>query len=286
MLERAQLLDAMSGSRLDAIDLMRRARIDKADKDSMVRAALAEARRQRVRADIARAAADAAQASAVTARDGQQGRAAAIESEKSEVERQLVAARAGVAGLEAQRAVYQGWLREKEREEVALAAAALAQMHAIPRHPGKGDATAPDPMENAVARVISRAMSQLGVPYVWGGGNTDGPTQGVRDGGVADSYGDYHKIGFDCSGLMMYAFAGADVDLPHHSGHQAEQGRQVLLSSRRPGDMLFWGSGGRINHVALYIGDDRMIEAPYSGSRVRVASVRTGGIMPYAVRIL
>ena len=53
-----------------------------------------------------------------------------------------------------------------------------------------------------------------------------------------------------------------------------------------PGDMLFWSDGGAIHHVALYIGNGQMVEAPYSGSRVRIASVRYGGIEPYATRVL
>jgi cell wall-associated NlpC family hydrolase len=53
-----------------------------------------------------------------------------------------------------------------------------------------------------------------------------------------------------------------------------------------PGDMLFWATRGQIHHVALYIGNGQMIEAPYSGSRVRIASVRYGGIVGQATRLL
>jgi cell wall-associated NlpC family hydrolase len=129
-------------------------------------------------------------------------------------------------------------------------------------------------------------MSQLGVPYAWGGGNIYGPTQGIHDGGVADAHGDYNKVGFDCSGLMVYAFAAVGKHLPHYSGYQATAGRRVPLSQKAPGDMLFWASGGHIHHVALYIGNERMVEAPYSGSHVRVAQVRYGGIVGSATRLL
>ncbi|GAB3884174.1 hypothetical protein GCM10029964_044780 [Kibdelosporangium lantanae] len=134
--------------------------------------------------------------------------------------------------------------------------------------------------------MIARALAQLGMPYAWGGGNASGPTRGIRDGGIADMFGDFNKIGFDCSGLMIYAFAGAGVSLPHYSGYQATSGDRVPLSQMAPGDMLFWATGGRIHHVALYIGNGQMIEAPYSGSRVRIAPVRYGGIVPYATRVL
>ena len=134
--------------------------------------------------------------------------------------------------------------------------------------------------------MINRALSQLGVPYAWGGGNAHGPTRGIHDGGVADAHGDYNKVGFDCSGLMIYAFAAVGKRLPHYSGYQATAGRRVPLSQKAPGDMLFWATRGRIHHVALYIGNGQMVEAPYSGSRVRIASVRYGGIVGYATRLL
>ena len=129
-------------------------------------------------------------------------------------------------------------------------------------------------------------MSVLGTQYAWGGGNGSGPTRGIRDGGVADSFGDYRRIGFDCSGLMIYAFAAAGIPLPHYSGYQYTSGPQVPVSQRRPGDMLFYSDGNRIVHVTLYLGNGRMVEAPYSGGEVRVAPVRTGGLMPFATRML
>jgi cell wall-associated NlpC family hydrolase len=181
-----------------------------------------------------------------------------------------------VSGLASQRQRYNDWLAAKQAEEAAQS-----------RPPsGGGGSTALPPSSGGARTVINRAMSQLGVPYAWGGGNAHGPTRGIRDGGVADAFGDYNKIGFDCSGLMIYAFAGVGIQLPHYSGYQAEAGRQVPLSQKRPGDMLFWATGGRIHHVALYIGGGRMIEAPYSGSHVRIAPVRYGGILGYATRLL
>ncbi|WP_162272785.1 NlpC/P60 family protein, partial [Nocardia lijiangensis] len=138
---------------------------------------------------------------------------------------------------------------------------------------------------HAVEIVVDRALSQLGVQYAWGGGDENGPTLGIRDGGVADSHGDYNKVGFDCSGLMIYAFAGIGVSLPHYSGYQYNAGTRVPVDERARGDMLFWGPNGS-QHVALYLGDGRMVEAPQSGDVVKVTPVRESGIMPYAVRIV
>ena len=136
-----------------------------------------------------------------------------------------------------------------------------------------------------IERVIERAQSQLGMPYAWGGGNWHGPTLGIRDGGVGDAHGDYAKVGFDCSGLMMYAFYAVGFQLDHYSGSQYNAGRQVPVSEIKRGDMLFWGAGGS-QHVALYLGDGKMIEAPQSGDVVKISDVRYGGMTPMAVRMI
>ncbi|MDV8000248.1 NlpC/P60 family protein [Rhodococcus sp. IEGM 1408] len=147
--------------------------------------------------------------------------------------------------------------------------------------PGQGGGNSGTPSNSSrVETVVNRAMSQLGVPYAWGGGDAKGPTRGIRDGGVADQYGDYNKIGFDCSGLMIYAFAGIGKALPHYTGYQYTAGPQHPVATRQRGDMLFWPG-----HVALYLGDGKMVEAPQSGDVVKVSSVRMAGVSPMVVRL-
>ncbi|MFZ2512609.1 MAG: NlpC/P60 family protein [Gordonia sp. (in: high G+C Gram-positive bacteria)] len=136
----------------------------------------------------------------------------------------------------------------------------------------------------AVELVVNRAKSQVGLPYAWGGGDANGPTLGIRDGGVADAHGDYAKVGFDCSGLMIYAFAGIGIDLPHYTGYQYTSGLQVPLAEMQRGDMIFYGPNAS-THVAMYLGDGTMIEAPQSGDVVKISPVRTDGAMPNVVRL-
>lgn len=136
-----------------------------------------------------------------------------------------------------------------------------------------------------IETVIARAMSQLGVQYAWGGGNANGPTLGIRDGGVADSYGDYNKVGFDCSGLTLYAFAGVGISLPHYTGYQYQHGTKVSPSEMQRGDLIFYGPGAS-QHVAIYLGDGQMIEAPNSGSVVKISPVRWSGMTESAVRLI
>ncbi|MPZ85289.1 MAG: hydrolase [Actinophytocola sp.] len=281
LLARAELLNAVAGSELDVLDDLEVARTDKANKDSAARAALDLANEKEAQAQSAKEAADAATAAARQAQQDGAAQAQRIEAQKASAESQLIAAQSAVSGLESQRKRYQDWLAAKQRED-----ALKAQQAAESAGGGGGGRPVAAPSSGSARSVINRALSQLGVPYAWGGGNAYGPTRGIRDGGVADMYGDYNKIGFDCSGLMIYAFAAAGYRLPHYSGYQAHAGRRVPLSQKAPGDMLFWASGGRIHHVALYIGNGQMVEAPHSGARVRIASVRYGGIVPYATRML
>lgn len=136
-----------------------------------------------------------------------------------------------------------------------------------------------------IETVIARAESQLGVPYAWGGGDANGPTLGIRDGGVADSFGDFDKVGFDCSGLTLYAFAGVGIALPHYTGYQYQFGTKVSPQEMQRGDLIFYGANAE-DHVAIYLGDGQMIEAPQSGSEVVVSPVRWGGMSPQVVRLL
>lgn len=289
VLDRAEMLDAVSASQGEVLDGLYRARAHQANKDSAARAALQDAEAKRAAADEARAAAVAAENAAVQAQSDQVAENARLEEEKAQLNRELEQARANVAGLEAQRGRYEDWLEAKKREEESAAAAAAAEEQSSDSSSGSGSDSTGEvsaPAGNSVEVVIDRALSQLGVTYAWGGGNANGPTKGIRDGGVADSYGDYNKVGFDCSGLMIYAFAGVGIELAHYSGYQYESGTKVPLSQMQRGDMLFWEDGGRTHHVAMYLGDGKMVEAPYSGSQVRVTSVRYSGIAPYAVRLL
>lgn len=135
--------------------------------------------------------------------------------------------------------------QEKAAAEAAAEAAALDLQPPIPR---STTPTATASNGNAQA-AVDAALSQIGKPYQWGAA---GP----------DSY--------DCSGLTLWAWAHAGVSLPHNSGAQYAATPRVAQSDWQPGDLLFYGSP--IHHVGMYIGGGRMVEAPYTGSQVRVVS--------------
>ncbi|MDD0973637.1 C40 family peptidase [Pseudomonas sp. TNT2022 ID681] len=101
--------------------------------------------------------------------------------------------------------------------------------------------------------VLSRAVNVLGTPYVWGGSS---PSKG-----------------FDCSGLVKYAFNDIDeIDLPRTSNAMASgHGVKVERKDLKPGDLIFFNiKSRRVNHVAIYLGNDRFIHAPRRGKRVSI----------------
>lgn len=129
----------------------------------------------------------------------------------------------------------------------------------------------------AIEYVIQRAGSQMGVPYSWGGGSLDGPSKGVADGANIN--------GFDCSGLMRYAFAGVGVLIPRFSGDQYNAGRHIPPNEARRGDLIFYGPNGS-QHVTLYLGNGQMLEASSLAGKVTVSPVRKPGMTPFLTRII
>lgn len=129
----------------------------------------------------------------------------------------------------------------------------------------------------AIEYVIRRGASQMGVPYSWGGGTLDGPSKGIDSGA--------NTVGFDCSGLVRYSFAGVGVLIPRFSGDQWKSGRHIPPSQARRGDLIFYGPGGG-QHVTIYLGNGQMLEASGSAGKVTVSTVRKSGMTPTLTRII
>ncbi len=107
---------------------------------------------------------------------------------------------------------------------------------------------APDvPASSGAGAAIARAKAQLGKPYVWG-------AQG-------EAY-------YDCSGLIVFSWKAAGKNLPHSSRALYSVTQRISQDQLQPGDLLFFGSP--IHHVAMYIGNGEMIEAPHRGALVRI----------------
>jgi len=111
------------------------------------------------------------------------------------------------------------------------------------------------------AKAVAYARAQIGKPYLWA---ADGPES------------------FDCSGLVLMAWGQSGVSLPHWSVAQYATGKKISLANIRPGDMVFFATDlteyRSIHHVGLYIGNGQMIEAPFTGSFVRVSSINRASL--------
>ncbi|MGH8163186.1 MAG: C40 family peptidase [Rhodanobacteraceae bacterium] len=112
-------------------------------------------------------------------------------------------------------------------------------------------ATTPPPPATAANDVLFRAIGLVGTPYHFGG-NTP-------------------ASGFDCSGLVDYVFRSAGVALPRNSREIADMDAPKIRNDRlAPGDLLFFGRHGHVNHVAIYVGQGRFVHAPNTGGTVRL----------------
>ncbi|WP_035863891.1 C40 family peptidase [Kitasatospora cheerisanensis] len=167
---------------------------------------------------------------------------AAARDTSVDLERRRQDALAEIARREAEEAA-----RRAEAERAAAAAEAARLRPAPPRE-------RPWSAEGAEA-ALAFARSVLGLPYIWGG---EGPQ------------------GYDCSGLTMMAWRRGGKNLPHFAADQYARSTPVGYAQLRPGDLVFWTRTGRaadIYHVAIYLGDDQMIEAPRPGTAIKQASL-------------
>jgi peptidoglycan DL-endopeptidase CwlO len=115
-------------------------------------------------------------------------------------------------------------------------------------------------IESRPWRAVRSALGQLGTPYVWGGAAPGG---------------------FDCSGLVQWAYRQVGVFLPRTTWSQSSVGRYVSLAALRAGDLVFANGG---EHVGLYIGGGRVVQAPYTGTVVQVTPISLFGA-EYARRV-
>jgi len=135
-------------------------------------------------------------------------------------------------------------IQDQRQEAAAQAAQTVVGISAAT--PAADTVVAPPPTHGGVVGV---ALSQLGTPYVWGGGAPGG---------------------FDCSGLVMWAYAQVGVSLPHSSYAQYGYGVPVSRDQLQPGDLVFFDGLG---HVGIYIGGGQFVHAPHTGTVVQVTSL-------------
>jgi cell wall-associated NlpC family hydrolase len=162
----------------------------------------------------------------------------ALRAKQSEIHRAIADAKAEYAAI-----------NKRYHDYLDAQAAAAVSTSSVSASPPPGG---PPPAPNGNAQAaIDAAYSVIGTPYVWGAADPD--------------------VGFDCSGLTMWAWAHAGVSLPHSSAMQYQSVAHISQSDAQPGDLVFFYSP--ISHVGLYIGGGQMIDANHTGDVVNVRSV-------------
>ena len=151
-----------------------------------------------------------------------------------------------------QQALFEKLNKDYQAALAAQRAAELAAQQALDDGGGGGDGGGdfggfvPPPNATAAQTAIAAARSVIGVPYVWGAADPD--------------------VGFDCSGLTMWAYAQAGVSLPHSSAAQYAMVPHVSREDLQPGDLLFFYTP--VSHVSLYVGNNQMVDASHSGTTI------------------
>jgi cell wall-associated NlpC family hydrolase len=192
---------------------------------------------------------------------------------------------AEVTGLRQQQAHLQSLLNSAKShasklQQAHLAAVARARRRAATRAAAPPAPTGPGPYSGSsgdlsgtvssatAAAALASAESQIGKPYVWAAA---GPNS------------------YDCSGLVMWAYAQNGVHLDHWTGDQWNEGAHVSRAQLRPGDLIFFAYNtsdpATIHHVGMYVGNGQMVDAPYTGVNVRYdyafRSDYIGAVRPY-----
>jgi cell wall-associated NlpC family hydrolase len=150
------------------------------------------------------------------------------------------------------------------------------QATAVPSAAPRTTAVGPKQWTADRGRIIAeRALAWRNWPYSFGGGNESGPTYGHPV--DHDSRNDANVLGFDCSGLVMYALAPW-LKLHHDAATQYLETGKVhpALSALLPGDLVFWSKDrtiGGIGHVAIYVGNGYVVQAPRSGARITITPI-------------
>lgn len=103
------------------------------------------------------------------------------------------------------------------------------------------------------AAAVAYAESQIGTPYFWGGTSP--------------------QTGFDCSGLVVWAYGLAGVVVPRVANDQWQTEPHVAMDELVPGDLVFFGTGNYADHVGIYVGEAAMVDAPYTGADVRIDTI-------------
>jgi cell wall-associated NlpC family hydrolase len=206
----------------------------------------AEVKQRKLRLDRART----AQAQVVAQKEAQRS---SIEGQLAERQRMLSSIKSEIASLEAAEQLRQRRLEQQAQARLAAQSAQgqgfATDSQVVALGTASVDATLAPAPDARYGGVVGIAMQFLGVPYSWGGASPSG---------------------FDCSGLVAYAYGQMGVSLPHYAAAQYGMGVPVSRDQLQAGDLVFFNG---LSHVGIYIGGGQFVHAPHSGDVVKISSL-------------
>lgn len=242
---RLNYLHAAAGDEQELFDRLSSARLQLERQQSQFDEAQRAAADQRDRVERSRQEATELESTTAALLEQANGRlgelVAEAEARRVEEERAAAEEAARQAGLEAEQLAIAA---AGDTDGAATAVAAPAPQQAVAYTPPPG-------IRPEAAIALSAAMSQLGVPYVWGGSS---PSQG-----------------FDCSGLIYWAYAQAGIRISRPADYQRDDSIRIAYEDLQPGDLVFYGEPP--SHVGMYIGNDQILNAPQTGELVSIKTM-------------
>jgi cell wall-associated NlpC family hydrolase len=282
---RAEYVDSLAANQNDAVDRYHLASLQAEAAQAKLMAAEADASQQAKNLASSRSSveADSAQLQGIYQQDqgqiadmvaqiqAQQAAAAAAAAQAAAAQQAAAQQAAQQEAANQQAAATRASQAASTSRKVAAAPVASSSSSSAARGGGRGGGggggggfslpnNPPPPVGRGAAGAVAAAESRVGDPYVYGAA---GPNA------------------FDCSGLVMWAYAQVGISLPHYSGAQFADGTHISMSQLQPGDLVFPSDPGQ--HVAMYVGNGEIVEAPYTGATVHIIGLSSFFVQ--AVRI-
>jgi cell wall-associated NlpC family hydrolase len=259
LIERAALIEAAGGHRSDVVARVSVLQQQATVTEQAARTTLADAGTLK---EQATAALDVATNAEISAR----AQAADLNTQQAQVQTQLATAQQQLTTMIGERAAAQRVAAVAPPAPKPAAPPAATAPSGNTNRAGSGSAS-------KAQTAIDAAKAYLGTSYAWGGGGTRGPGPGLDP--------DQGVIGFDCSGLTQYAYGQAGISIPRNSRAQYASLPKVADDDLQAGDLVFWGTDGSdpssIEHVAIYLGGNQVIQAPESGDVVKISRMWWSG---------
>lgn len=260
---RAEYVNTLATNQTDAIDQYHTAAVQEQTAENNLKQEQGAAEAQLRQLDADRSAVQGAAAQLTSLQNQVTGQIATLvaQQEAAQAAAAAAAARQRAAALAAAQAAAAAQAQAQQAQQAQQSTTQGASPFYSSQSGSAGGGSAapsysPPPVGSGAAGAIAAAESRLGDWYQWGAAGPDT---------------------FDCSGLVMWAYAQVGISLPHYSGAQYADTTHIPMSDLEPGDLVFFADPGE--HVAMYIGNGEVIEAPHTGAQVHIVPMYSGFVL-------